>query len=32
MEKNELLNKLNAFGYTEQDVRDALADEKGSDS
>ncbi|MGS0657844.1 toprim domain-containing protein, partial [Staphylococcus arlettae] len=28
----QLLNKLNAFGYTEQDVRDALADEKGSDS
>ncbi|MCG7340213.1 ribonuclease M5 [Staphylococcus sp. ACRSN] len=28
----QLVNKLNAFGYTEKDVRAALNDEEGSDS
>ena len=27
----QLLNKLNAFGYTEADVRNALNDNKGSE-
>ena len=27
----QLLNKLNAFGYTEEDVRNALKDNKGSE-
>jgi ribonuclease M5 len=27
----QLLNKLNAFGYTEEDVRNALNDHKGSE-
>lgn len=28
----QLLNKLNAFGYTEADVRNALSDNEGSES
>ena len=28
----QLINKLNAFGYTEEDVRSALSDEEGSES
>ncbi|MCE4995761.1 ribonuclease M5 [Staphylococcus xylosus] len=28
----QLLNKLNAFGYTETDVRNALSDNEGSES
>ena len=27
----QLINKLNAFGYTEEDVRNALSDNEGSE-